>query len=261
MNHTRSNAFRLVLFLGLGLFILGAKPVFSQTPAAGPAQNERGWGGVWQDRLTIGQAELDDGFKLAEQGKIKQALATIDEVIRQDPNNWRPYFLKAAVLVLAKRGGEALQQIDTSIALAKKSSATPSLLAELYESKARSCLDYGRPDEARQSLETAVHLQPSDPTTLNDLAWLLATSKEPRIRNGRRAVSLAQKACKIGGWSNAFTIDTLAAACAAAGNFQDAVKYQKLAIDRLEADDRKLQIQGMQERLQQYLAGRSYVVS
>jgi hypothetical protein len=103
-----------------------------------------------------------------------------------------------------------------------------------------------------------VHLQPNEPTTLNDLAWLLATAKEPRIRNGRRAYDLAMKACRLGKWKNAFTIDTLAASAAAAGNFQDAVKYQRLAIDLLSPDDRKTQLAGMEERLRQYSTGQSF---
>jgi tetratricopeptide (TPR) repeat protein len=249
MNHTRSKVRWWPVFLGLCLFLWAAQRV--------SAQSASGWGNIWQERLTIGQAELDDAFKLAEQGKTKEALATIDEVIARDPANWRPYFLKAAVLVLAKRGDDAIRVIDTSIGLARRSSISPALLAELYESKARSCLDYGRPAEARQSLEAALHLQPNDPTTLNDLAWLLATTKEPQIRNGRRAYDLAMKACKLGNWKNAFTIDTLAASAAAAGNFQDAVKYQRLAIGLLSPEDRKTQLMGMEDRLHQYLTSSS----
>ena len=208
--------------------------------------------------MTIGQAQLDDAFKLAESGRVNEALAVIDQVIATDPNNWRSYFLKSAVLVLARRGVEALKQIDTSINLARKGNVSPGLLAELYESKARSCMDYGRYDEAKKSLEQAVRLQPDDPTTLNDLAWMLATSKDNRVRDGRRAVAIAMKACKLSNWKNAFSIDTLAAAAAAMGNFADAVKYQQLAISRLGPDDRKTELSGMEERLQQYSSGRAF---
>jgi len=208
--------------------------------------------------MTIGQAQLDSAFKLAELGKVNEALAMIDQVIATDPNNWRSYFLKSAVLVLAKRGSEALTQIDTSINLARKSNVSDGLLAELYESKARSCIDYGRYDEAKKSLEQAVHLQPKDPTTLNDLAWMLATSKDPRMRDGRRAVAIATKACTLSHWTNAFSIDTLAAACAQAGQFSDAVKYQQLAISRLGPDDRKAQQPGMEQRLHQYSSGQTF---
>lgn len=250
MNITRSAA------LGSAVFLAFAVCLFS--PESGLAQSRSGWGEIWQQRMTIGQAQLDSAFKLAESGKVNEALAMIDQVIATDPKNWRSYFLKSAVLILAKRGGEALKEIDTSINLARRSNVSAGLLAELYESKARSCIDYGRYDEAKKSLEQAVHLQPSDPTTLNDLAWMLATSKDPRVRNGRRAVSIATKACALSNWKNAFSIDTLAAACAQAGNFADAVKYQQLAISRLQPDDRKTQQSGMEQRLQEYSSGRTF---
>jgi Flp pilus assembly protein TadD len=208
--------------------------------------------------MTIGQAQLDSAFKLAESGRVNEALTMIDQVIATDPSNWRSYFLKSAVLILAKRGDEALKQIDTSINLARRSNVSASLLSELYESKARSCIEYGRYDEAKKSLEQAVHLQPSDPTTLNDLAWMLATSKDLRMRDGRRAVAIATKACTLSSWKNAFSIDTLAAACAQAGNFAEAVKYQELAIARLEEGDRKAQRPGMEQRLQQYSSGQTF---
>ena len=249
------NSTRLVFALFLGL--LGLDLVFfgAQT---GWGQNPSGWGEIWKQRMTIGQAQLDDAFKLAESGKIDEALAAIDKVIAADPDNWRSHFLKSAVLVLAKRGDEALKQIDTSIHLARKSNVSPGLLAELYSSKARSCIDYGRAEEAKKSLEQALHLQPNDPSTLNDLAWVLATSWDGRIRDGRRAVTLARRACELDQWKNAFSIDTLAAACASAGNFSDAVKFQELAISELDPADRKVQLAGMQQRLQQYSSGRAF---
>jgi tetratricopeptide (TPR) repeat protein len=251
MNITRLIFAGLLTFLGFHLLFDGAQ--------SGRAQNQPGWGEIWKQRMTIGQAQLDDAFKLAESGKVEQALAAIDRVIASDPNNWRPYFLKSAVLVLAKRSDEALKQIDTSISLARKSNVAPGLLAELFASKARSCIDYGRADEAKKSLEQAVHLQPNDPSTLNDLAWLLATSRDSRIRNGRRAVVLALKSCELSQWNNAFSIDTLAAASATAGNFSDAVKYQELALSKLEPADRKAQAAGMEWRLQQYSSGRAFI--
>lgn len=245
---TRSPVRRLLFFL---LFVL------PYTALGQEGTGVPGWGKIWQERMTIGQAELDGAFRLAEKGHPTEAIAIIDSIIARDPSNWRPYFLKSAVLVLAKRGDEALKQIDTSIGLARKERVSPGLLAELYASKARSCMDYGRYADAKRSLETALRLRPNDTTTLNDLAWTLATAKDSRVHDARRAVALATKACELDRWSNAFTIDTLAAALAAAANFSDAVKYQQLAIAKLEPNDRKTQLPGMQQRLQQYYAGRT----
>src|SRR5271155_140311 len=251
MNITRSAVLWSLVFLASAFYLGSSQPAF--------AQSRPGWGEIWQQRMTIGQAQLDGAFKLAESGKVNEALAMIDQVIASDPNNWRSYFLKSAVLILAKRGGEALKQIDTSINLARRSNVSAGLLAELYESKARSCIDYGRYDQAKKSLEQAVHLQPTDPSTLNDLAWMLATSKDPRMRDGRRAVAIATKACSLSDWKNAFSIDTLAAASATAGDFADAVKYQQLAISRLDADERKTQEAGMEQRLRQYSSGQTFI--
>src|SRR6516162_10609639 len=116
---------RLVFALLLGL--LGLDLVFFGVQASW-AQNPSGWGEIWKQRMTIGQAQLDDAFKLAESGKVDQALAAIDRVIAADPSNWRSYFLKSAVLVLARRGEEALKQIDTSINLARRSNVSRGLL-------------------------------------------------------------------------------------------------------------------------------------
>lgn len=241
-----------------GIFLFLWSAFLLNDVAFGQAPESNGWGSVWQERMTIGQAALDEAFKIAEKGNLGEALSIIDKVIASSPNNWRAYFLKAAVLTMAKRHEEALKQIDVSIRLARKSNVSAALLAELYQSRGRSCIDFGRYSEAKRSLEAAVHLQPADPTTLNDLAWMLATSEDGRVRDGRRAVSIATKACKLSDWTNAYALDTLAAAFAEAGQFGNAVKYQQWAINRLEPEDRKLQLTGMEERLHLYESGRPF---
>jgi tetratricopeptide (TPR) repeat protein len=246
---------KIALFLLLlGSFCLGMTPFLQ-------AQEPKGWGSIWQQRMTIGQAQLDEAYKLAESGKSNEALAQIDSVIASNPRNWRAHFLKAAVLTLIKRQNDALQQIDISINLARKARVSAELLAQMYASKSRACLDIGRYDDAKRSLEAAHHLRPKDPTTLNDLAWMLATTPNGRLRNGRRAVVFAQKSCALTNWSNAFSIDTLAAAYAAAGDFSQAVKFQQRAIDMLDPKDRAIQLPGMKSRLQLYASHQAYTSS
>jgi spermidine synthase len=253
MKKTRFGKIALFLFLGLGLNA-GMAPFLH-------AQEAKGWGTIWQQRMTIGQAQLDEAYQLAESGKSSEALAQIDSVIAANPRNWRAHFLKAAVLTLVKRQNDAVQQIDISIDLAKKARVSADLLAQMYESKSQTCADIGRYEDAKRSLEAAYRLQPKDPTTLNDLAWLLATSPNGRLRNGRRAVTFAEKSCALTNWNNAFSIDTLAAAYAAAGDFSRAVEFQQRAIDALDPKDRAVQLPGMKSRLQLYSSRRAYVSS
>ena len=55
------------------------------------------------------------------------------------------------------------------------------------------------------------------PDALNNLAWILAANPDPQARNGRKAVELAQRACKLTGFKQPLMVGTLAAAYAEAG--------------------------------------------
>src|SRR5260370_33383502 len=133
MKHKRSGPFWCHIFILPAHGWLSAQPLLAQT--------SNGWGEIWQQRMSIGQARLDEAFKLAESGKATEALTRIDSIINSNPDNWRAHFLKAAVLALVKRQDDALQQIGLSIKLAKKGNASQSLLAQLYSSTARTRID------------------------------------------------------------------------------------------------------------------------
>ena len=63
----------------------------------------------------------------------------------------------------------------------------------------------------------------------NNTAWILATAKDPKMRNGALAIRLAQQA--VADRADATRIDTLAAANAEAGRFDIAVREQQRAIE------------------------------
>ena len=79
-------------------------------------------------------------------------------------------------------------------------------------------------------LREAVRLDPEWLPPLNNLAWLLATHKDPRLRDGLEAVRLANRAIGVAKTNDWERLDTLAAAEAEAGQFNDAVAAARQAL-------------------------------
>jgi Flp pilus assembly protein TadD len=77
--------------------------------------------------------------------------------------------------------------------------------------------------EAIRHYQAALKALPDFPEALNNLAWLLAANPDPQVRNGREAVELAERACKLTQYKQPIMIGTLAAAYAEAGRFPEAV--------------------------------------
>ncbi len=70
----------------------------------------------------------------------------------------------------------------------------------------------------------AVELTHNDAKTLNRLAWVLATCPAGELRDGAKALQLAELANQLTGNRDPLILDTLAASHAECGNFERAVK-------------------------------------
>jgi Tfp pilus assembly protein PilF len=82
---------------------------------------------------------------------------------------------------------------------------------------------FGQKGEEILHLNAAIRIDPNAVEALNNLAWILATDPNPQFRNGKRAVDLAMRACKLTGFQQTVTVGTLAASLAEAGQFDAAV--------------------------------------
>ena len=74
---------------------------------------------------------------------------------------------------------------------------------------------------------------------MNSLAWILATSENPTLRDGSNAVAFADKAVGAINRKNPAVIDTLAAAYAEAGQFEKAITTEQEAIALLQTEAEK----------------------
>jgi serine/threonine protein kinase len=87
----------------------------------------------------------------------------------------------------------------------------------------------GQFDEAKADLETVIAGRPDHPEAIKDVAFLLATDPNDQMRDGARAVQLAEQGCKLTKYNHAGLLDALACAYAETGNFDSAVKCSEMA--------------------------------
>ena len=106
-------------------------------------------------------------------------------------------------------------------------------------------------------LQEAVRLRPGWAPPLAELAWLLATAPETALRNGARAVELAERAASLTRRTDARVLHILAAAYAEAGRFPEAIRTAEEAIPLAAAKQAGL-ARAIQRNLQLYRAGQPF---
>jgi len=90
---------------------------------------------------------------------------------------------------------------------------------------------HGRLEDSVAQYRAALEADADFVESLNNLAWIFATSVDQRLRNPDEAVKLAERASKLVEHRDIETLDTLATAYAAAGRFDDATKTATRALE------------------------------
>ena len=85
------------------------------------------------------------------------------------------------------------------------------------------------PQEAARELREAVQLRSDWAKGFNALAWLLATTPDQALRAPEEALQFALKAAKLTGDADPEILDTVAAAQAATGRFDEAARTARRA--------------------------------
>jgi tetratricopeptide (TPR) repeat protein len=116
-------------------------------------------------------------------------------------------------------------------------------------------LQQGHVDEAIAQYQKTLEIKPDYIGALNNLAWVLATSQRAALRNGTKAVELAERANRVAGGKNPVILATLAAAYAEAGRFPEAIETVQRALHLAETQSNTAVAGALQSQLKLYQAG------
>lgn len=181
------------------------------------------------------------GICYAQKGDDERALKDFDGAVKADPKNAHGWQLRGSAYSEKGEKDKALADFKEAITLDPNNPATYLYRAHLY-------LVEAEPELALGDLEEVMRRAPNFPGAANDYAWTLATNPKDAIRNGRKAIEFAKKACHETDYKHAPTVDTLAASFAEAAEWDEAVKWQQEALalaEKTHPDD----VQGMRERV------------
>jgi len=153
---------------------------------------------------------------LARKGQSDEAMVHYDEAIKLQPNYADVYYNRGNVLFAKGRIDEAIADWEKTLQIQPND-------ADAHTGLGNALLRQDSLREAIAHYEKALALAPQDPHSRNNMAWVLATSSDASIRDGARAVSLAQEAVDLSGGKEPNFLRTLAAAYAENRRFSEAI--------------------------------------
>lgn len=276
-----------------GRLVLGVLAAAIVTLLALAARTQAGY---WKDSESLwsytlsrisnnAMAELNFGEAVIKKGRVDEAIAHLTKAVEIQPGNFTNHASLGIALLKKGRRDEALAHLRASLALNPNQ-------APIYSSLGVALLEAGQPEEsvahlrkaleidpkdgdahynlgntlmqigqARDALseyEQAVRINPKDTQALNNLAWILATWPDALIRDGTRAVELAERAEALTHPRSPVISATLAAAYAEAGRFGDAVKTGQQALQLSVSEGNISRADSIRAQIELYQSGAAF---
>jgi cytochrome c-type biogenesis protein CcmH/NrfG len=211
----------------------GLAVVMTVAAAVGLGRATREFNGIFRSEKTLWadvvakmpgneRAQNNYGAVLMDEGRPDQALPFFKRAISLKPDFPDAWNNLGVATLRQGRAEQAVPYLSEAIRLKPEYTvANMNMGAALIKS--------GRCDEAVIYYESALRSQPGFTDAMPQLAWILAAHPDPRIRNGKRAVDIAERLCRMVP-DNPNDLDVLAAAYAETGDWRAASESGQRAL-------------------------------
>ncbi|HXC35843.1 MAG TPA: tetratricopeptide repeat protein [Candidatus Acidoferrales bacterium] len=159
------------------------------------------------------------------------AIADYSRALRLDPNDPATCLARSMAYADENDFSNAVASCNEAISLAPG-------FSEAYCNRGYYVSKLGNYRGGIEDCEKALALDTNSVWANNNLAWLLSIVPDAKLRNGKKALVYAKKACELTDWKEPIFIDTLAAAYAETGHYRKAVKLEKSIIGIMPPEDR-----------------------
>lgn len=203
-----------------------------------------------QERPGLSQGILLRSMIEAADGDFQKAIVDLQNILRADPTNVDLQLQLAAFYVADERPRKAIQVLSGIIAADEGN-------WRALRSRGDALLSVGKHAQAIEDYNTALKLAADNDGILNNLAWVLSTSPKDEVRDGKRAIELATKACEVTNFEMPHILSTLAAAYAETGDFENAIKWSKKCVE-LGTEKLPEQIEQLRDELKHYEEGKPF---
>ena len=169
-------------------------------------------------------AENNLGIIFLQNGQLDDAISRLQAAIDLRPENGPAHNNLAKALLQKGRLAEAMVHYRKFLEIEPENVEARNILGTAL-------IQQGRIREAIEQWQEAQTIEPENGNAASNLAWVFATCPDDSIRDGRRAVKLAEKALRISGGKIPMIFRILAAAYAENGRFSEAIESAQRGAD------------------------------
>jgi tetratricopeptide (TPR) repeat protein len=191
------------------------------------------------------------GLALVRMGKARDAILHYEAALRIKPDYAEAHYNLGVAFAKVGQLRDAMAHWEQAVRIRPDFFEPQFNLAVAWE-------QLGKPQEAIRRYEEASRIKPEFAAAQSNLAWLLATLPPSEGGDGVRAVALAERACQLTDNRAAVSLDTLAAAYAATGRFDEAVATAQKALELARTANQPNLARDIEARLELYRSGRAY---